>query len=122
MTVEWGNYCEPEPVESTLASILGCPLWLAEITLCHTCSCHEILRMETLPVAQVESILAQRNPTCDLSAYVGGLEVCKHMYSLLDADQEVPWTDQPLRYWQKYHLHHIILMIRTTCLDWLRFT
>ena len=55
---------------------------------------------------QVESILAQRNPTCDLSAYVGGLEVCKHMYSLLDADQEVPWTDQPLRYWQKYRFYY----------------
>ena len=27
-----------------------------------------------------ESVLADRNPTCDVRAYVGGLQVCKHMY------------------------------------------
>ena len=48
MTIDWVNYCEPEPRES---------------------------------------ILHDRNPTCDLEAYVGGLQVCKHMWSLLDADQ-----------------------------------
>ena len=30
-----------------------------------------------------ESVLAQRNPTCDVRSYVGGLQVCKHMWSLL---------------------------------------
>ena len=34
-----------------------------------------------------ESVLVQRNPTCDVRSYVGGLQVCKHMWSLLDADQ-----------------------------------
>ena len=48
MTIDWVNYCEPEPRES---------------------------------------VLHDRNPTCDLEAYVGGLQVCKHMWSLLDADQ-----------------------------------
>ena len=37
---------------------------------------------------------------------VGGLQVCKHMWSLLDADQEVPWQDQPLRYYQKYRFYY----------------
>jgi len=53
----------------------------------------------------IESILYERNPTCDLEAYAGGLEVCKHMYSLLDADQPIPWQDRPLRYYQKYRFY-----------------
>ena len=47
-----------------------------------------------------ESILANRNPTCDIRAYAGGLQVCKHKWSLLDAEQEQPWPDQPLVYYQ----------------------
>lgn len=53
-----------------------------------------------------ESVLAQRNPTCDVRAYVGGLQVCKHMWSLLDADQEIPWPDQQLEYYQKYRFYY----------------
>ena len=52
-----------------------------------------------------ESVLAARNPTCDLAAYAGGLRVCKHMWSLLDADQDIPWRDTPLRYWLKYRFY-----------------
>jgi hypothetical protein len=40
-----------------------------------------------------ESILSERNPTCDLEAYAGGLRVCKHMWSLLDAEQPIPCKD-----------------------------
>merc|ERR1711871_1806249 len=29
-----------------------------------------------------ESVLAEHNPTCDIRAYTGGLQVCKHMWSL----------------------------------------
>ena len=32
--------------------------------------------------------------------------MCKHMYSLLDAEQEIPWQDKPLRYWQKYRFYY----------------
>ena len=35
-------------------------------------------------------LLAQHNPTCDLRSYVGGQLSCHHMWSLLDADQEIP--------------------------------
>jgi hypothetical protein len=31
-------------------------------------------------------------------ADVGGLNVCRHGWHLLDADQELPWPDQPLVY------------------------
>jgi hypothetical protein len=51
-----------------------------------------------------ESVLASHNPTCDVRAYVGGLQVCKHMFSLLDSDQEQPWPDQPLVYYQVVYL------------------
>lgn len=47
-------------------------------------------------------LLAQKNPTCDVRTYVGGQLACHHMFSLLDADQEIPWVDQPLVYHQKF--------------------
>jgi hypothetical protein len=43
-------------------------------------------------------LLEQKNPTCDIRSYVGGQTACHHMWSLLDADQEIPWPDQPLEY------------------------
>jgi len=57
-----------------------------------------------------ESILFQRNPTCDVRSYVGGLQVCKHMWSLLDADQMNDervqrWKSQPITYYQKYRIY-----------------
>ena len=47
-------------------------------------------------------LLAQRNPTCDVRAYTGGQTACHHLWSLLDADQEIPWPDQPLEYQIKF--------------------
>ena len=52
-----------------------------------------------------EDLIAQRNPTCDLRTYVGGLNVCRHGWHLLDADQEVPWMDQPLVYYKKFRVY-----------------
>lgn len=52
------------------------------------------------PPEPTGDLLAQKNPTCDVRTYVGGQIVCHHMWSLLDADQDIPWVDQPL----KYHL------------------
>merc|ERR1712113_716798 len=43
-------------------------------------------------------LLDQKNPTCDVRTYVGGQIACHHMFSLLDADQDIPWPDQPLEY------------------------
>ena len=34
-------------------------------------------------------MLVMQNPTCDVRAYVGGQSACHHMFSLLDADQEL---------------------------------
>ena len=47
-------------------------------------------------------LLKQKNPTCDARTYVGGQTSCHHMWSLLDADQEIPWSDQPLEYHLKF--------------------
>ena len=47
-------------------------------------------------------LLSQHNPTCDLRTYVGGQLSCHHMWSLLDADQEIPWVDRPLEYHFKF--------------------
>jgi len=52
-----------------------------------------------------ESVMANRNPTCDIRTYEGGLSTCHHRWHLLDADQEVPWLDQPLVYYMKYRLY-----------------
>jgi len=47
-------------------------------------------------------LLAMKNPICDVRTYVGGQTSCHHMWSLLDADQEIPWADQPLKYHLKF--------------------
>ena len=47
-------------------------------------------------------LLAYKNPTCDVRTYVGGQLSCHHMWSLLDADQTIPWPDQPLKYRLKF--------------------
>ena len=51
------------------------------------------------PLSQLRS---QKNPTCDLRTYTGGQLSCHHMWSLLDADQEIPWPSQPLEYRFKF--------------------
>lgn len=48
------------------------------------------------------NLLDQKNPTCDIRYYRGGQWACNHMWSLLDADQEIPWTDRPLVFHHKY--------------------
>ena len=53
-----------------------------------------------------EDILAERNPTCDLRTYVGGLSVCHHGWKLLDADQDIPWADQPLVLYKKFRVYY----------------
>ena len=50
-------------------------------------------------------LLNQSNPTCDVRTYVGGQTACHHMWSLLDADQEIPWVDQPLEYSMKFRFY-----------------
>eukprot|EP00946_MAST-07B_sp_MAST-7B-sp1_P004075 g4075.t1 len=47
-------------------------------------------------------LLYQKNPTCDARTYVGGQITCHHMWSLLDADQDIPWPDQPVEYRLKF--------------------
>merc|ERR1712227_373959 len=47
-------------------------------------------------------LLTQKNLTCDVRTYVGGQVACHHMWSLLDADQDIPWVDQPLEYSLKF--------------------
>jgi len=47
-------------------------------------------------------LLAQNNPTCDVRTYTGGQTACHHMWSLLDADQPIPWPDKPIKYSLKW--------------------
>jgi len=48
------------------------------------------------------NLINQSNPTCDIRYYKGGQWSCHHMWSLLDADQEIPWADEPLVLHHKY--------------------
>lgn len=52
-----------------------------------------------------EDLLVNRNPTCDLRTYAGGLSTCHHGWSLLDAEQEIPWQDTPLVYYKKFRIY-----------------
>jgi hypothetical protein len=47
-------------------------------------------------------MLDQQNPTCDVRTYAGGQSSCLHMWSLLDANQTIPWPDQQLVLYHKY--------------------
>jgi hypothetical protein len=54
---------------------------------------------------------AQKNPTCSIETYRGGLSCCRDGHSLLDSAQEVPWGDQYLEYhlkvrfyFEEYHM------------------
>lgn len=47
-------------------------------------------------------LINMTNPTCDIRHYRGGQWACHHMWSLLDADQEIPWADKPLVFHHKY--------------------
>lgn len=66
-------------------------------------------------------LLHMRNPTCDIRYYQGGQTACHHLWSLLDADQDIPWTSKPityhlkLRFWvQPYDSNYHTNVFRTT--------
>jgi hypothetical protein len=50
-------------------------------------------------------LLAQNNPTCFVQTYQGGLSCCRHGHFLLDEDQEIPWSNQPLEYRLKFRFY-----------------
>lgn len=54
---------------------------------------------------QNEDLRFQGNPSCDIRTYVGGLNACHDGWKLLDADQEIPWADQPIEYYKKYRVY-----------------
>ena len=54
------------------------------------------------PVFPATVLNEQRNPTCDIRYYRGGQWACHHMWSLLDADQDIPWPTEPLILHHKY--------------------
>ena len=69
-----------------------------------TCCLHQwgMLNANRCPAQPRGDLLAQRNPSCDIRTYAGGLATCLHGWHLLDADQELPWQDQPLVYYKKF--------------------
>lgn len=48
----------------------------------------------------------QKNPMCDVRTFTGGQTACHHMWSLLDADQPIPWPEQPINYTMKWRFHY----------------
>ena len=62
----------------------------------------EVKFVNSCPPQPAGDLLAMKNPTCDLRTYSGGQIACHHMWSLLDADQEIPWPEQPLEYSLKF--------------------
>ncbi len=50
-------------------------------------------------------LLEQRNPSCWVETYQGGLHCCRHGHFLLDQDQIIPWPDKPLEYRLKFRFY-----------------
>eukprot|EP00462_Mataza_sp_D1_P015332 CAMPEP_0175150732 /NCGR_PEP_ID=MMETSP0087-20121206/18060_1 /TAXON_ID=136419 /ORGANISM="Unknown Unknown, Strain D1" /LENGTH=727 /DNA_ID=CAMNT_0016436763 /DNA_START=67 /DNA_END=2250 /DNA_ORIENTATION=+ len=49
-------------------------------------------------------LLHQKNPTCHIQDYVGGLSCCHHQNILLDKDQN-PWETETMTYHMKFRLY-----------------
>jgi len=62
----------------------------------------EAMRRLPLVTTAHQTCWCKKNPTCDIRTYAGGQNVCFHMTALLDADQLIPWPDQPLTFYLKY--------------------
>ena len=69
--------------------------------------CHEWgqLKANRCPARPRGALLSERNPTCDVRTYRGGLATCLHGWHLLDEEQAVPWADQPLVYHKKFRVY-----------------
>jgi hypothetical protein len=63
--------------------------------VCSVTSVSAVWRVSLLPSKFLTRFLTR-------SHYRGGQWSCHHKWSLLDADQEIPWTDQPLVFHHKY--------------------
>lgn len=94
-TVTFSNRCAPLPTASLLAQhnptcdIRTCMFVPApSLRVCVVISCVPLLTLLLLP--------------CGTESDVGGQLSCHHMWSLLDADQPIPWSDKPLTYHLKY--------------------
>ena len=46
-----------------------------------------------------------------------GQSSCHHMWSLLDANQEIPWTDEPLVLHHKYRCTEDAINTRAICTE-----
>ncbi|VEU35647.1 unnamed protein product [Pseudo-nitzschia multistriata] len=51
-------------------------------------------------------LVRQKNPTCEVRTYRGGLRCCVHGKHLLDASQEIPWGDRVLEYRLKFRFYY----------------
>lgn len=51
-------------------------------------------------------LVKQKNPTCTLETYQGGLKCCHHDNFLLDVNQTIPWKDQELEYRLKFRFYY----------------
>ena len=52
------------------------------------------------------TLSTQKNPTCAVQTYTGGLSCCRDGTSLLDNEQEQPWPDQILEYRLKFRFYY----------------
>jgi len=95
----------PKPAAACVCSVPAAPFGKGTGTIKYLTSGEEIgfpLRCDPYPR---ETILRDHNPTCDIRTYAGGLSTCHHAWHLLDADQEIPWKDQPLTYRFKFRFY-----------------
>jgi hypothetical protein len=51
-------------------------------------------------------LLAQKNPTCDLKTYQGGLSCCHHLWLLTDHEQESSFDPQIFEYYLKFRFYY----------------
>eukprot|EP00730_Choanoeca_flexa_P014304 TRINITY_DN6208_c0_g1_i3.p1 TRINITY_DN6208_c0_g1~~TRINITY_DN6208_c0_g1_i3.p1 ORF type:complete len:722 (+),score=149.90 TRINITY_DN6208_c0_g1_i3:253-2166(+) len=73
----------------------------------HTCMCQGRggrINGIKFPESCVGQLVEEKNPTCNLTTYQGGMSCCRHGYILLDKDQNPP--QEPDNFYVKYRFYY----------------
>ncbi|CAJ1925741.1 unnamed protein product [Cylindrotheca closterium] len=101
--LEFGKHCGHEPNELNILQV-DSPMKICQSGVEGTINKSHMSSDRCAPFPESD-LVWQKNPTCRVETYVGGIHCCSHNNILLDKDQEIPWKDQPLVYRLKFRVY-----------------
>lgn len=100
---EFAQHCGHGPSQLNFLAV-GTPKRICQAGISGTIAGDEFDNHRCAP-SPVGDLVTQQNPTCAVQTYRGGLSCCFDGKSLLDKEQQVPWTDQYLEYRLKFRFY-----------------